>query len=1148
MSGLFGGNKMETSAPIISSLKLQTSCYGRAKPWVFGTTRVTPNVIDYVDFTATAHKTEQQAGKGGGGGQSTTEYTYSVATIMALCSGPIEGIDRVWADKDISTLPGLRLDLYVGDTTQTPWPYMASRHPERALSYRDLAYVASGNFDLGETASFSNHSMEVRARNSIAAKYPGSAIPDAEVADVITAILTDPDQGIGLEAGSVDGIAKFREFCLASGVWVSPAYTEQKPAGEYLRSLLDIGFSDCVYSGGIFKIVPYSDVKVFNGLAVYTPTIAPVYALTVDDFIPVSSDDTIQVVRKDQDERYNHVTVKFSDRGNSYNDSIATSEDQADIENTGLRPKDVIEYPEIADSAVAQKVADFHKHRSLYVANEYTFKLPWKYILLEPMDVVTLTLASQFLDGAPVLIIDIDEDDETGELTIRAEDYPLGTNAPSLQAPPTVDGNIPNFAIEPGNATVPVLFEAPLQLTLNRPQIWLATAGGVDWGGCDVWVSTDNASFQRMGRVQAPARYGSMSEPLGLGASVDTLNVASVDLSASRGVLLGGTEDNARDLITICYVDGEYLAYAYAALTGVNTYRLSYLVRGAYGTDIAEHAVGKSFVRLDDAIFKYDYPKEWLGKTIWIKLVSYNKYGGGLQEPSKVPAYRYVIEGAPLGAVQNVRLATEWIGKDGRIAWDLLDGADSYDVQVQAGAPVTERRLTVAVKGNEYFYAADDMTADGGPWREIVFRVRGRAVTGKTGPWSQILATNEQVGALEGIRVDVGYQSIVFKCARPVAADYAGLLVWVSKDAAFVPTVANADFDGPGTMAFLGEAQGETLVQGGTYYIHAAGYDDFGKDLLTISPSIVVVIPHNVASEVADGVIKESNLSAELGSKIDYVSDLADKFPEAVVAQLVAQQHNAAGDKDALASTQLLAMAQGDRDNRVISQQVTTVKTTVGQNTASVQQIMRSIDGTSANLFMKASVNGRVAGMAIGVDGDQSEVVFLGQRFFVAKDDAADTQAVFTIITEPTEIAGVPVEPGMYVNAAFINAATIAQAIIGQAIIDGANIKDAAIGSAHIRDAVITMAKISETLESENYVVNTAGWKIWKNGQAEFNGVTIRGDIKGGSINIRDKFIVDADGTVTIKSALTGARTVESAGLKLVYDNNNVLRMREGVW
>lgn len=56
------------------------------------------------------------------------------------------------------------------------------------------------------------------------------------------------------------------------------------------------------------------------------------------------------------------------------------------------------------------------------------------------------------------------------------------------------------------------------------------------------------------------------------------------------------------------------------------------------------------------------------------------------------------------------------------------------------------------------------------------------------------------------------------------------------------------------------------------------------------------------------------------------------------------------------------------------------------------------------------------------------------------------------------------------------------------------------------------------------------------------------GDILGGSLNINNKFIVAADGTLTILSATSGARTVISNGLIQVYDASNVLRVRMGVW
>lgn len=59
--------------------------------------------------------------------------------------------------------------------------------------------------------------------------------------------------------------------------------------------------------------------------------------------------------------------------------------------------------------------------------------------------------------------------------------------------------------------------------------------------------------------------------------------------------------------------------------------------------------------------------------------------------------------------------------------------------------------------------------------------------------------------------------------------------------------------------------------------------------------------------------------------------------------------------------------------------------------------------------------------------------------------------------------------------------------------IGSALIGSAAIGTVHIADANVTSAKIDD-LSSTTFSSGSAGWKIWKNGNAEFNGVVISRD------------------------------------------------------
>ncbi|EFA1899429.1 DUF1983 domain-containing protein [Escherichia coli] len=51
------------------------------------------------------------------------------------------------------------------------------------------------------------------------------------------------------------------------------------------------------------------------------------------------------------------------------------------------------------------------------------------------------------------------------------------------------------------------------------------------------------------------------------------------------------------------------------------------------------------------------------------------------------------------------------------------------------------------------------------------------------------------------------------------------------------------------------------------------------------------------------------------------------------------------------------------------------------------------------------------------------------------------------------------------------------------------------VREAFIKDASITTAKIAQQIQSSNYVSGSAGWMINKNGNAEFNNVTVRGTV-----------------------------------------------------
>lgn len=952
----------------ILSLQVQQSSQGLTLPVVYGRARVAGNLIWYGDFTAIETKTTtRQGGKGGGGvKQEDISYTYEAAVMMALCEGEIKGIGRIWRDKEkFESLSQLRLNLAKGGDEQPTWTHLQQpKHQAQAINYSGTAYIYSPNYELTKSAQIYSHNFEVIGKMGYS-----SSIPDANPSEIIRDMLTNQNYGCGFPAENLGDTSVYGVYCRAAGIFLSPVYSEQTEAQQNISELLEQTNSAAVFSQGRLKIVPYGDVKLSGNGAVYVPNLTPVYDLTDDDFIVSGAEDPLKVERKTNADAYNQIQVEYLDRANDYNIAVAEVKDQANIEQYGLRPKDAVKMHGICDAKVANHVAQLLLQRALYVRNEYEFKLGWKYCLLEPMDLVTLTDESLGLNKTPVRIIEIEEDEE-GVLTVKAEDFPMGAaTATAYPTQPSL-GYSADYNKSPGNAHAPVIFEAPLQLTGGEPQIWLATAGGDMWGGAEVWISTDGDSYTRIGATNKKARFGSLSAPLASGAVFDRANTLNVEISA--GQMVGGTEQDSRDLLTLCYVDGEFLAYETAELKGVGRYTLGNLTRGAYGSTIDRHNAGSQFVRIDETMFKYAVPANWVGRTVWVKLVSFNVFGSGVQELAEVPAYSYTIKGAPLGQIQNLRLTSSWAyGKEAVIAWDKLGGADTYDVEVYAGNTQKLLRSLNGIVDNGFTYTQADMKADGGQVRDVVFKVRGRAVTGKTGNWAQVAAQNPQLQALQGIEIDSGLRQAFFKCAMPSEEDFAGIVIWVSENQAVPTTDANRAYDGAETFVSIAKCNGKDLQQGKTYYLRAAGYDSFGKDGMHVSNSIAFTV-----TDVSVTDLTESNLNKALRDKIALIDGngagsvnariAAEAQARAVVARAAedakAAAKKAADDLTVKASELGNKVSAVERVNNEQAQQIRTVTAAQGTTAAGLESEKKArADGDKAEAAARETLAARVS-------------------------------------------------------------------------------------------------------------------------------------------------------------------------------------------
>lgn len=650
MSGWLGFSAAKGAAiisPQVASIQLQQAGYGVGIPIVYGTMRVPGRIIDYDDFVSIPHPESQGVGKGGGGNVTSVKYTYTVTILMGLSEGPIGGgIGIIWGDKDIGTLSSFGFSLFTGTRTQSPWGFMTTNHPAKALGYGGTAYVAAAPLDLGSTGQLKNFSFEVQGILYGAAAWAvGDVAPDAMIAD----LLTNAFYGVGIPGGAIGTWTQYITYCRAMGFGMSQMIAEQRTAASYIREWLDATNSELVHSQGLFQVVPYGDQTVSGNSVTYNPNVTPVYALTTDDLIPFGDGSRVQVTRIPLSDTYNVMPVDFLDRGQDYNTSTVQDPEPVDADLYGQRMGATFSCKGITRQDHALRLSRIRAQRSVYVRNTYKFQLKLNKCLLDPMDLVTLTSDQDGLAGEFVRVMDITENAD-GSFIVTAQQWPFGVGNSAGYAAQTNSQSSPNTNVAPGNATIPVFVEIPL-LYDDRgvlPRLLIGTSGGANWGGCEVWVSGNGTTYALAGIIRQKARQGVLTATLATNAvGLDSTHTLGVDLSSSQGQLVSVTTLDASDNLNLCWVDGELLSFKDATLVSGYTYNLTNLYRGAYsgingaGAAPSAHSAGTKFVRIDDALLEIPVPASRVGVSLYVKLVSFNIFGGGKQAIGSVSAYNY---------------------------------------------------------------------------------------------------------------------------------------------------------------------------------------------------------------------------------------------------------------------------------------------------------------------------------------------------------------------------------------------------------------------------------------------------------------------------------------------------------------------------
>jgi len=893
------GSQSNNNATAVQGVQINSSNYGKPLPIVYGQNRLSTNVIGYNNFQAHA---QSAGGKGGGGGATTYTYTAAVQMAISegIINGignifKNRGVLPYFDENGLTPLQQEGLTLSLGTASQAPWSYWVSAYPDMAIAYAGTAWVANSVMALDNSGGIPNYNFEILGKFQTANPYnnrgnwsasgvyapgdfvidttvglpyvcfaavgpsatppseasgtagdPGffwtaliSTTPDANMADVIPDVLTNPIYGAGFPLSSLSDLTDYRNYCIAAGFFFSPVLDNQQQVQQYLSDWTTWSNSAIVWSQAKLKIIPYGDEQLIGNGVTWTPSLGIAYALTDDDFIYEDGSDPVTVNRTAPSDAYNNIKLEYSDRQNNYNNAIVEAMDQGAIDLYGLRPQNAATAHGICVASIAQLSCQLQLQRALYIRNSYQFTLTANFCLLEPMDLVALNDVVLGFDQLIVRVTEIEEDDQMN-LKVTAEDFIPGVGTARLQE--TQRGGTTPLSpnAEPGDVAAPVMFNLPSSAAVNAfgspnstigtgsNQVAIAVAGlGPNYGGCEIWVSVNGGTtYAKAGTVNGSARYGANVGDYPITSDPDTSHTLHVNLSASGGTLASGITADADHAGTLCIIGSELISYTTATLTAPNQYDLKdYIRRGQLNTAIADHPDNSPFVRLDNEVYRIGFNAAQNGITLYVKFLAFNKFGQKLQSLADVSPYTIVLGSPALipSPVTGLMLSGSWQFTSFTVGWNPSVYATSYTVKIYASDGTTLLR-TAATTANSFTYTNAMATGDGDLERTYVVKVIASSAAGDSAA-SSVTVNKPAPAATTAVTSTGSGTSVTISWGASTQVDSGGYVGFYSTSTGFTPPGAGTQFySGTSTSAPL-----TGLTPGTTYYVRVANYDQWSS-------------------------------------------------------------------------------------------------------------------------------------------------------------------------------------------------------------------------------------------------------------------------------------------------------------------------------
>ncbi|KJV68657.1 glycoside hydrolase/phage tail family protein [Candidatus Neoehrlichia procyonis] len=179
-----------TQSATLKNLNIQTSVYGKIIPIIYGTMRIAGNIIwaqpikevSHDDIYITNNPTSTTSS------HHLINYSYYATLAIAICSGPVKKILKIWANTKLLNIDEINYRFYHGTEIQEPDPLILSIQ-KHAPAYRGISYIVIEDFPLKNyNNSIPNFTFEIMS-------YPNNFFNTNHVTQKIENIHIIPGSG-----------------------------------------------------------------------------------------------------------------------------------------------------------------------------------------------------------------------------------------------------------------------------------------------------------------------------------------------------------------------------------------------------------------------------------------------------------------------------------------------------------------------------------------------------------------------------------------------------------------------------------------------------------------------------------------------------------------------------------------------------------------------------------------------------------------------------------------------------------------------------------------------------------------------------------------------------------------------------------------